>query len=236
MTCKISGCTQPTFHGAELCYFHRKQKVGLLPKDDRLHYLTTKDLKVVGKQDQLNRQQTELFDCFLPLARDVAKRFASRYTSGLLDFDDYFQMCAIKLWQLILFNELDLSKNARAYVIKSYISECVDFTKEHFEKTGMNVCLFTNLPGEDLEECIIISARNIELQRVVETILVRASELERCIFFHHLYPADHEPWAIRRIAKVCGESRMTTWRTRQKLIRKLREKLALYGDLNYWRM
>ena len=236
MTCKLSGCVQPTFHGAELCYFHRKQKTGLLPKADRVHYLTAKDLRVVDKNDALSRQQLELFDCFLPLARDVSRRFASRYTSGLLDADDYFQMCAIKLWQLILFNELDLSKNARAYVIKTFISECVDLTKEHFANTQMNVCLFVGIPGEDLEECIVVSARNIELQRVVERVLSRASDVERCIFLHHLYPVDHEVWAIRKIAKVCGESRMSTWRKRQKLLKKLRAVLDLYGDLNYWRM
>lgn len=233
-TCTVRGCQQQTF-GRSLCYFHRKQIDGIIPKRDRVFYLKKKDNALIGRNSTLTAEQHKLFKQFDADAKLIAKSFSSFSAQTQMNYTEYLQECMVKLWELIIYDEIDFSRNYKSFVCRRMFSACANKTREELLWHGNKALLMNQHWVSDLEEEYIRAQHQLRIDKLMELVrTVTLDTIDRAILNHYLYPMSHEVKSLRLLAKEHSISKSLISIKATKLLSKLRVVFADAGETSYW--
>jgi hypothetical protein len=233
-TCSVRGCDQQTL-GKSVCYFHRKQLDGLIPKRDRIFYLRRRDEQLLGNTSKLTKRQHKLFKSFFSDAKLIAHSFSSFSAQTQMNYAEYLQECLVKLWELIIYNEIDLQRNYKAFVCRRLYSACANRTQEAITWNNRKLLLQKQHWVLDLEEAFIQAQHQLRVDNLLEMVRTTPMEaVDRAILNHNLYPMSHEIKSLRLIAKEFGLTPGAISKRAIKLLTKLRTNFHSRGETSYW--
>ena len=171
MNCSCEGCSQSVYNPDEkmksepLCYFHAKQRDGLIPVEDREYYLSPSDMATLDKYKKRNKYWSKYGLRYRPWVLSKAKKFSE--WSGV-DFDDLAQEGLALMWTVCSF----VNPNKTAKQIVSYLKKSVHgqlmktIAKAH---DNLTISLDTITENNEIE--------TIGYQKSPEELAVRSEEL-----------------------------------------------------------
>ena len=243
MNCSCNGCSQIVIDRAEqkreqpLCYFHAKQRDGLIPIEDREYYLSSTDMQDLGKDLERAKGWSKFGLRYRPWVFKAAYKLAYRYG---VDAGDLAQEGLAFAWSLGA--KIDMSRPIAEQV--SYFKQCVKgrmleyisqigsvlrLTHWQFKKNEIKIqSLKINDERWDLgtaldpETCLIQQETEQDQQQVLKRVGMFNDSLSRKerIVFQKSMIAKH-PMTTRDLARKIGvKSPQTVVNIQNKIIEK----------------
>lgn len=223
--CAIDRCEQQALGSHELCYFHRKQRDGLIPVTDRVYYLSDSDMAMLARHDKKDRVWLKYGMKFRPWVINTASKLAYRFR--MTDkFDDLKQEGLLKMWQLG--DKADLSKKPAQIV--SFLKQRVrghllDFIAKEIKWVNQHE-LFSQKdfdPDEIVDESLSLEPQKPEVTEAeMQEFRESLTSKEQAVLM--LTMLCENPMTTREAAKELGyKSPQSISNTQQKILEKGKE-------------
>lgn len=235
--CKIDGCNQSTYYEGEgMCYFHWKQHIGLIPKEDRVHYLKKSDLDCLA-----HGYKSYIPIDFEPFVRKHATRLAKA-----CDFDRIDDLGQVGRAELVsVAGSIDESKHIGAIInyitrtvlgaMLSYIANAdgavsinnqnIYYDKDRqisYEHIDMG---FVLADEQGTPEAHVINKERDRIYHRMHKFRDNRMVFPDTLLWDKCIMAD-KPWSSRKVAERIGVDQSTIVRQ----VTKLKEKFKLYYE------
>jgi hypothetical protein len=203
--CAVAGCSQQTF-GKSLCYFHRKQAIGLIE---------------VSKYDELpaTEEEVALFNKYQSLARGVGVRFAAKSKNKSKSVADYMQIGYLTLWKQIRCENYKQAKHLISYLQSACWNAMYDSVSGGRSVDTVSIDSMLICAPESPEGVCIEADTLKKLKHVVK----KCDKLDRAIFHRHLYPIMYNVQSLRSLGRYYKVSHVVLAIRKRRLLKRLRK-------------
>ena len=204
-TCAVNGCSQQTL-GKPLCYFHRKQALGLIEVS-------------AYEEPAATEVEVDLFNKYQSLARGVGARFASKTKSRGKSLSDYAQICYLSLWKQIRCGDYKHARHLVSYLQSACWNALHDATSGARSVDTVSIdSMLLCVPESPEGTCI-----RVETLKRLKRVIKKCDKLDRAIFHKHLYPVMFSVQSLRSLARHYKVSHVVLSIRKHRLLAKLKK-------------
>lgn len=207
-SCAVEGCSQQTLN-KPLCYFHRKQAIGLIE---------------VSSYDEppATAEEVEIFNQYKSLARGVGTRFSTKFKNRNKTLSDYVQIGYLSLWKQIRSGDYKIARHLVSYLQSACWNAMYDAVMggrsvDTISIDSMLVCVPESLEGA----CIQVDTLK-KLKRVIQ----KSDKLDRAIFHKHIYPILFNVQSLRSLGRHYHVSHVVLAIRKHRLLKRLKKEVG----------
>lgn len=204
MCCAVEGCSQNTL-GKSLCYFHRKQALGLIEVS-------------AYEEPAATSEQLEMFNKYQSLARGVGARFAAKSKNRGKSMLDFVQIGYLALWKQARCGDYKHARHLISYLQSACWNAMHDAvmgarTVDTVSIDSMLICV----PESPEGVCIRVDTLK-KLKRMIK----KCDKLDRAIFHKHLCPVMYNVQSLRSLARDYKVSHVSLAIRKHRLLKRLK--------------